>query len=77
MLFRSIMTLKSRQKLIYFVLAFVMYLVFRHLLGPRFGLDGFWLTVAAYVFALIFPSIYLYRLWTAQPQPNHLEEPKL
>ena len=70
------MTLKSRQKLIYFVLAFAMYLLFRHVLGPRFGLDGLWLTVAAYAFALIFPSIYLYRLWTVNRQPEPLEEPK-
>jgi hypothetical protein len=69
------MTLKSRQKIVYFSLAFVMYLLFRHLLGPKFGLEGIWLTIAAYVFALIFPSIYLYRLWAASRQPTTTEEP--
>lgn len=59
------MKLKTRQKIIYFVSALVMYLVFRHGLGPRLGLEGLWLIVGAYVFALILPSLYLYRLWTA------------
>jgi hypothetical protein len=59
------MKLKTRQKTIYFVSALVMYLVFRHGLGPRLGLEGLWLIVGAYVFALILPSLYLYRLWTA------------
>jgi hypothetical protein len=59
------MNLKSTHKLIYFVSALVMYLVFRHGLGPRLGLEGAWLMVAAYVFALIIPSVYLYRIWTA------------
>ena len=68
------MTLKSRQKIIYFSLAFVLYLLFRHLLGPRLGLGGWWLTISAYVFALIFPSIYLYRLWAAPERNTHTEE---
>lgn len=59
------MKLKTRQKIIYFISALVMYLVFRHGLGPRLGLEGLWLIVGAYVFALILPSLYLYRLWTA------------
>ena len=69
------MTLKSRQKIIYFLLAFVMYLLFRHLLGPRFGLEGLWLSIASYGFALILPSIYLYRIWTTPRPPTPLEEP--
>ena len=60
------MNLKTRQKLIYFMLAIVMYMLFRHWLGPRMGLEGFWLIVGAYVFALVLPSLYLYRLWTAK-----------
>ena len=59
------MTLKSRQRFIYFFSAFAMYLLFRHLLGPRLGLEGLWLVLGAYAFALICPSIYLYRLWRA------------
>ncbi len=69
------MTLKSRQKVIYFAVAFVMYLLFRHLLGPRFGLEGLWLGIASYGFALILPSIYLYRIWATPQQPTPLEEP--
>lgn len=68
------MNLNTRQKLIYFVSALVMYLVFRHGLGPRLGLDGLWLIVGAYVFALILPSLYLYRLWTATRNHPPTEE---
>ena len=68
------MKLKKRQKLIYFVSALVMYLVFRHGLGPRLGLDGLWLIVGAYAFALILPGLYLYRLWTATRDHPSTEE---
>jgi hypothetical protein len=68
------MKLKKRQKIIYFVSALVMYLVFRHGLGPRLGLEGLWLIVGAYVFALILPSLYLYRLWTATRNHPSTEE---
>ena len=68
------MKLKKRQKIIYFVSALVMYLLFRHGLGPRLGLEGLWLIVGAYVFALILPSLYLYRLWTANRNHPSTEE---
>ena len=68
------MKLKKRQKLIYFVSALVMYLVFRHGLGPRLGLDGLWLIVGAYAFALVLPGLYLYRLWTATRDNPSTEE---
>ena len=68
------MKLKKGQKIIYFVSALVMYLVFRHGLGPRLGLEGLWLIVGAYVFALILPSLYLYRLWTATRNHPSTEE---
>ena len=68
------MKLKKRQKIIYFVSALVMYLLFRHGLGPRLGLEGLWLIVGAYVFALILPSLYLYRLWTATRNHPSTEE---
>jgi hypothetical protein len=60
------MTLTFRQKTIYFLSALVMYQVFRHGLGPHLGLDGLWLIVGAYVFAVVLPSFYLYRLWAAK-----------
>lgn len=68
------MKLKKRQKIIYFVSALVMYLLFRHGLGPRLGLEGLWLIVGAYVFALTLPSLYLYRLWTAKRDHPSTEE---
>jgi hypothetical protein len=58
------MTLKLTNKLIYFASALMMYLLFRYGLGPRVGLEGIWLLVGAYLFALIFPTLYLYLLWT-------------
>jgi hypothetical protein len=71
------MTLKTRQRWIYFVLAFAMYFLFRYGLGPRLGLEGLWLAIGAYVFALIFPSMYLYRLWvTAADIPATEDDPK-
>ncbi len=68
------MNLKTRQKLIYFVSALVMYMLFLPGLGPRLGLDGVWLIVGAYVFALILPSLYLYLLWTATRDHPSTEE---
>lgn len=68
------MNLKTRQKLIYFVSALVMYMLFRYGLGPRLGLDGLWLIVGAYAFALILPSLYLYRLWIATRDHPSTEE---
>jgi len=64
-----------RQKLIFFISAFVLYSLFRYLLGPWVGIEGGWLIFSAYGFALIFPCLYLYRLWlVAQKSPASEED---
>lgn len=62
--------LSRREKFAYFGLAFVAYLVFRHLLGPLAGLDGWSLSLAAYGFAIGIATAYLYqRLRPRRPPP--------
>ena len=54
------------QKIRYFLFAFFLYVVFRHLLGPKLGLEGWMLTLSAYAFAVSIATGYLYRiLWRA------------
>ncbi len=66
--------LSRREKLVYLGLAFVAYLLFRHLLGPLAGLDGWLLTVAAYGFAVAAATGYLYhRLRPRGPRPAREE----
>ena len=50
-----------RQKIFYFSLALVLFMVFRHLLGPLLGLSGFALTAASYAFAILLATVYLYK----------------
>ena len=50
-----------REKIIYFSLALVLFMVFRHLLGPLLGLSGLALTAASYAFALLLATVYLYK----------------
>jgi uncharacterized membrane protein required for colicin V production len=50
-----------RQKIFYFSLALVLFMVFRHLLGPLLGLSGFALTAASYAFAILLATFYLYK----------------
>ena len=51
-----------REKMIYFSLALMLFFFFRHFLGPMLGLAGLTLTVAAYAFAVLTATIYLYRI---------------
>lgn len=53
--------MKRREKIIYFSLALVMYLLFRHGLGPWLGLQGWVLTLASYGFAVLLATLYLYK----------------
>ena len=54
------------QKIRYFLFAFFLYVVFRHLLGPKLGLRGWMLTLSAYAFAVSIATGYLYWiLWRA------------
>ena len=50
-----------REKIIYFSLALVLFMVFRHLLGPLLGLSGLMLTTASYAFAVLLATAYLYQ----------------
>jgi uncharacterized membrane protein required for colicin V production len=50
-----------REKIVYFGLALVLFMVFRHLLGPLLGLSGFALTAASYAFAILLATVYLYK----------------
>jgi len=48
-----------REKIFYFSLALVLFMVFRHLLGPLLGLSGFALTASSYAFAILLATVYL------------------
>ncbi len=66
--------LSRREKFSYLGLAFVAYLLFRHLLGPLAGLDGWPLTVAAYGFAIGVATAYLYQRLRPRGPPPAREE---
>ena len=50
-----------QEKIVYFSLALVLFMVFRHLLGPLLGLSGLTLTAASYAFAILLATGYLYK----------------
>lgn len=70
------MIIQFRQKLIFFISAFVLHSLFRYWLGPWVGLEGLWLISGAYGFALVFPCLYLYRLWLAAQKSLASEDDK-
>lgn len=53
-------TLSQRERLTYLGLAFLVYLLVRHVVGPLSGLDGWLLTVSAYACAIGAATSYLY-----------------
>lgn len=53
-------SLSRRQKIVYFSLAFIALLLFRHLLGPQLGLGDIALVVSSYVFGIGVATAYLY-----------------
>ena len=61
-----------QQKIRYFLFAFFLYLIFRHVLGPKVGLDGWALTVSAYAFAVLIATGYLY--WVLWRSSRHQEK---
>lgn len=64
------MPLANRERFTYLGIAFVTYLLFRHVLGPLAGLDGWMLTIGAYLCAIAAATGYLYhrlRLQRAKP----------
>lgn len=50
-----------REKIIYFSLALILFMLFRHMLGPLLGLSGLMLTIASYAFAILLATVYLYK----------------
>lgn len=50
-----------REKIIYFSMALVLFMLFRHVLGPLLGLSGGVLTAASYGFAILLATVYLYK----------------
>jgi len=65
-----------QEKIFYFSLALVLFMVFRHLLGPLLGLSGFALTAASYAFAILLATGYLYKtlLHTARSAEDKEDE---
>lgn len=52
-----------KEKIIYFSLSLLLFMVFRHMLGPALGLEGLTLTISAYAFAGVLATIYLYKIF--------------
>jgi hypothetical protein len=48
------------QQIRYFLLAFFLYLIFRHWLGLKLNLEGWMLTISSYGFAVVISTMYLY-----------------
>ena len=53
--------LKRSIKIRYFCIAFVMYFLFRYLIGPQFGCTDWVLTIGSYSFAILVATAYLYK----------------
>ena len=60
--------LTRRQKITYFSLALLAWMVFQHGLGPQLGLKGLERRIWAYVFAIALATLYLYMaVWRHRP----------
>jgi hypothetical protein len=53
--------LKRSIKIRYFCIAFVMYFLFRYLIGPQCGLADWMLIISSYVFSILVATAYLYK----------------
>ena len=53
--------MKRAIKIRYFCIAFVMYFLFRYLIGPQLGCTDIVLTIGSYVFAILVSTAYLYK----------------
>lgn len=58
------------QQIRYFLLAFFLYLFFRHWLGPKFNLEGWALTISAYAFAVVIATMYVYWILKRAARPS-------
>jgi Na+/melibiose symporter-like transporter len=57
------------QQIRYFLLAFFLYLIFRHWLGPKMNLEGWMLTISSYGFAVVIATLYLYWILRRAARP--------
>ena len=48
-------------KIRYFCISFVMYFLFRYLIGQQLGCTDIVLTIGSYVFAIVVATAYLYK----------------
>ena len=55
-------------KIRYFCIAFVMYFLFRYLIGPQLGCTDWVLTIGSYLFAILVATAYLYKAIFIKPQ---------
>ncbi len=53
--------MKRSIKIRYFCIAFVMYFLFRYLIGPQLGCTDIVLILGSYVFAILVATAYLYK----------------
>ena len=53
--------MKRSIKIRYFCIAFVMYFLFRYLIGPQLGCTDWVLTIGSYLFAILVATAYLYK----------------
>ena len=53
--------MKRSIKIRYFCIAFVMYFLFRYLIGPQLGCTDWILTIGSYLFAILVATAYLYK----------------
>ena len=71
--------LTRRQKITYFSLALVAWMLFQHGLGPWLGLTGLERRIWAYVFAIMLATGYLYMaIWRHRPsiEETNIEDGK-
>ncbi len=54
--------MKRAIKIRYFCIAFVMYFLFRYLIGPQLGCTDIILTIGSYSFAILVATAYLYKV---------------
>lgn len=60
--------MKRSIKIRYFCIAFVMYFLFRYLIGPQLGCTDWVLTIGSYLFAILVATAYLYKAIFIKPQ---------
>ena len=62
------------QQIRYFLLAFFLYVFFRHWLGPKLNLEGWSLTISAYGFAVAKATVYMYWILKRAGRPTEKKD---